>query len=160
MTWSCEKRLALFGNADIRAAFVASLDAARRRLGFALYAYVVMPEHVHLLVKPDLEVADGAAIAKGVKAPFASSVLKRWRELDAPVLVKITGADGVTRFWQRGGGHDRNVRDREEFDSIVRYVHENPVKRGLVGSAEEWVWSSARWYAGDRDGGIGIDRVV
>ena len=45
------------------------------------------------------------------------------------------------RFWQKGGGFDRNVRDDAEFSREVRYVHHNPVERALVTRPEDWTWS-------------------
>ena len=62
------------------------------------------------------------------------------------------------RFWQRGGGYDRNLRSVADVYEKIDYVHCNPVRRGLVARAEDWRWSSARiWRDGD-DGTIGIDR--
>lgn len=71
----------------------------------------------------------------------------------------MVDSEGLTRYWQKGGGHDRNVRDEEELWEKVRYIHRNPVKRGLVREPWEWKWSSARWYAGEREGEIPIDTI-
>ena len=60
-------------------------------------------------------------------------------------------------LWQRGGVFDRNVRDWDELRREARYVHQNPVERGLVADPLEWAWSSARWYAGQHEGQIPID---
>jgi hypothetical protein len=65
--------------------------------------------------------------------------------------------DGAVRFWQKGGGFDRNVRDMEEFCREVRYVHRNPVTRGLVERPEDWKWSSVRWWMGMREGEVERD---
>lgn len=52
------------------------------------------------------------------------------------------------RFWQAGGGYDRNVGDESTLRTMIDYIHQNPVRRGLVDRPEDWIWSSARWYAG------------
>jgi putative transposase len=60
-------------------------------------------------------------------------------------------------FWQRGGGYDRNVIDARTLFSMIEYIHNNPVRRGLVEDATDWIWSSARFYAGARDVPIRMD---
>ncbi|MCC6662075.1 MAG: hypothetical protein IT437_14460 [Phycisphaerales bacterium] len=80
----------------------------------------------------------------------ARRVIARWRDMDAPVLQRISRSDGTPRFWQKGGGFDRNTRDLAEFTKSVQYIHRNPVKRDLVECPEDWKWSSARWRAGGR----------
>ena len=64
------------------------------------------------------------------------------------------------RFWQRGGGYDRNIWSSKEMEEKVVYIHRNPVKRGLVEQAADWEWSSARWYNGARDSIIKVDRTA
>ena len=94
-----------------------------------VYAYVVMPEHVHLLVsEPErLTLADAIHYLK-------LSFTKRLRDPE------------IESFWQKRY-YDRNVRDAKEFAVKLRYTHRNPVKRGLVKAAEDWKWSSFRHYA-------------
>lgn len=53
------------------------------------------------------------------------------------------------RFWQRGGGYDRNVTEPATLVSMIEYIHNNPVRRGLVPKPTDGVWSSARFYAGE-----------
>jgi putative transposase len=64
------------------------------------------------------------------------------------------------RFWQRGGGYDRNITSTEALPAVIEYIHANPVRRGLVARAEDWEWSSARWYAGLRPVKLEMDRGV
>jgi putative transposase len=54
------------------------------------------------------------------------------------------------RFWQPGGGYDRNITSIEALRAMIDYIHANPVRRGLVARPEDWEWSSARWYRGLR----------
>jgi putative transposase len=68
--------------------------------------------------------------------------------------------NGITRyrFWQRGGGYDRNVMQPKSAYLQIDYIHQNPVRRGLCSRAEDWQWSSAADHAGSRDGPLRVDR--
>ncbi len=147
LTFSCYRRVGLLSDSQTRDAFVEHLEVQRVRLGFDVIAWVVMPEHVHVVVVPgDGEVSP---IMRGVKQGFGRRMIKRWRDRDEPVIGSLTDSDGIVRFWQRGGGYDRNVRDLDELCEKVNYIHQNPVKRGLVERSEDWKWSSARDYLGE-----------
>jgi putative transposase len=157
VTFSCEHRLPLLGHPTIRDLFASALAVARRKFGFELFAWVVMPEHVHLLLRPK-EGAGMDRILSFLKKSVAQRVLARWKELDAPVLRAIARPDGSPRFWQKGGGFDRNVRDESELVKEIRYIHRNPVTRGLVARPEDWKWSSARCWLGQQNGQVECDR--
>jgi prepilin-type processing-associated H-X9-DG protein len=64
------------------------------------------------------------------------------------------------RFWQPGGGYDRNITSSAVLRAVIDYLHANPVRRGLVARAEDWEWSSARWYAGLRPVKLEMDKGV
>lgn len=100
-------------------------DGEGRFHRYQLHAYVVMPNHVHLLVTPNVTANHWLGPLKGFTAHQANRVLGK----HAP-------------FWQ-DESYDRLVRDGEEFQRIQRYIENNPVKAGLVGSAERFPWSSA-----------------
>jgi putative transposase len=104
----------------------------RRRFSLCIYGYVVMPEHVHFLVNEP----PGATVADAV----------HYLKLSFAKRVQSLVVAGPGSFWQKRY-YDRNVRDAEEFQVKLRYVHRNPVKRGLVKEAAEWKWSSFRHYA-------------
>lgn len=168
LTFSCYRRLPLFKNPAIRDAFAAALGAAREKHRFRLLAWVVMPEHVHLILvpRPVLAIRAGrtlsanrstvSTIMRDLKGPFGERVIGRWRELGATALGRVRTPQGEHRFWLEGGGFDRNIRTDEELWRETCYVHDNPARRGLVERAEEWAWSSARWYARRLNG----ERVV
>jgi len=156
ITFSCHRRLPLLAHPAIRDLFARELDAARLVHGFELFAWVVMPEHVHLLVRPRRG-APLAAALRSMKTAVAKQVVARWRELRAGTLHEIRTDRGGARFWQKGGGFDRNVRDEAEFCREVRYTHRNPVERGLAARPEDWAWSSVRWWMGQRDGDVECD---
>ncbi len=156
LTFSCYNRLPLFTKDAIKALFVAQVDLTRARLGFGVVAWVIMPDHVHLLIDP--RGVTMARILMSLKRPFAARVLARWRDLNAAVLSRITDSQGEAHFWQPGGGYDRSEYTPKEISEKIAYIHENPVRRGLVGEATDWAWSSARAWAGWRDQPIPIVR--
>ena len=95
---------------------------------YKLWSYVVMPNHVHLFVKPK----------KDVEVPVITQRLKGYTAIEAN---RILGRKGET-FWQ-DECFDHWARDEDEFFRIVDYIENNPVKAGLVQRPEDWVWSSA-----------------
>jgi len=159
LTFSCRHRLPLFQNGAIKTAFIDHLDQTRDRTKFRLLAWVIMPEHVHLLLWPKLPEHPISGVTWRLKRDFSRHVIQRWRELEAPILTKLTDADGRTRFWQPGGGYDRNIVTDDELHEKINYIHVNPVRRGLANSPTDYPWSSARWYAGDRDDTLRIDPI-
>ena len=158
LTFSCYHRLQLFSNPKIRDAFAAALGEVQRTQAFRLFAWVVMPEHVHLLVIPNLPEFPVSELLRELKRPFAEAVIDRWRALNARILPRLTDTRGDVHFWQRGGGYDRNIWSDEEFLEKRTYIHHYPVARGLVARPEDWAWSSARWFAGDQSGPVRVER--
>lgn len=147
LTFSCDQQLPLLGNARLRDHFTRHLATVRASDTFLLFAWVIMPEHVHLLLKPLNEAQRVDRILWALKRNFAIEIIGRWRELRAPILKRLTGPDSRVRFWQRGG-YDRRIFSQDEFGEKVDYIHANPVRRGLVKSPGDWMWSSARAYGG------------
>lgn len=159
VTFSCRHRRAYFVSAELFEMFVQCLEDMRLRFDMCVYGYVVMPEHVHLLLS-EPALARLAEAIHFLKLAFA----KRARPLrfplaqipEAQVSAQSTGANlghtptssfsSDSSFWEKRY-HDRNVRDRAEFVAKLHYMHRNPVKRGLVRTADEWQWSSYRHYA-------------
>lgn len=120
------------------------IDAARRKLDFKVWAYVVMPEHVHVVVHPLEEVYSMEALDKAVKSSAALAIFELHPHLRAERRVSLN----EFRFWQRGGGYDRNLFTAHVAWKEIHYVHDNPVKRGLCDDPADWEWSSFRHYRG------------
>ncbi|MBX3323779.1 MAG: transposase [Phycisphaeraceae bacterium] len=159
-TFSTRHRLALFADPAVRDVFATTLERARRSGACLLVGWVVMPEHVHLLLMPPpLQ----ASLVRGlwqIKRDSARTALALLRARADTVLPSITAASGRVQFWQPGGGHDRVMRSSDDVREKLRYIHENPVRRGLVDHQTDWAWSSARWYEGERSGPVGIDPIA
>jgi putative transposase len=134
---------------------VDAIVKARTSLEFDLWAYVIMPEHCHILLFPRREVYSISRIVEAMKLPVTRRA-KAYLQRHAPqslAMMRDEQPNGSVayRFWQRGGGYDRNMTEPKTIHAEIEYIHANPVRRGLVAKAEQWRWSSAAWYAGCRD---------
>jgi len=161
LTFSCFHGLPLLAKDRSRALFVSAMRCAQRDLNVNILAYVIMPEHVHVLVCPWEAVYQIARIRQALKMPVASKALRFLRRTAPPFLEKLKdlqpNGDVHYRFWQRGGGYDRNVYEPGTLWHMIDYIHNNPVRRGLVDKPTDWVWSSARFYAQMRPVPIEMD---
>jgi putative transposase len=100
---------------------------------------------------------------QALKEPVARKAIKYLKANAADWLGRITVREGNRlrrRFWQPGGGYDRNITNSATLRFAIDYIHANPVRRGLVAKPEDWEWSSARWYAGIRPVKIVMDDSV
>ncbi|MGP1273576.1 MAG: REP-associated tyrosine transposase [Phycisphaerales bacterium] len=138
LTFSCLDRALYLSDPAHRDMLADQLFTSRGHLGFRLHAWVIMPEHVHLLLTPPLPDVDVPRILSAIKRRSATRILAVMRQ----------HGDAPPRLWQPGGGYDRNILGGSEFNEKIRYIHENPVRRGLVSRPEDWVWSSARAWSG------------
>jgi putative transposase len=141
VTFSCYQRRPLLSSSARCDLFVEKLEQTRQRFSLRIYGFVVMPEHVHLLLsEPDRDhLADALHSLKLAVAKSVAAVERK-----------------PGRLWQ-ARYYDRNVRDYEEFVEKLRYIHRNPVKRGLVKRPEDWKWSSFRHYATGESCGVEIE---
>ena len=98
---------------------------------YRLRAWVVMPNHAHVLVEV-------------WETPLAE-VLRSWKGFTARAANKLLGREGA--FWQREYW-DTRMRNAEQARTAVRYIEANPVKVRLAGEAKEWAWGSARFRDG------------
>ena len=128
LTFSCYHRQAKFTTAQARDVFLASLEKVRQHYQLCVYGYVVMPEHVHLLVS-EPERGDLAHAVQSLKQSVARTLALRAEE----------------SFWQ-ARYYDFNVWSERKFVEKLRYIHRNPVTRGLVEAAMDWRWSGFRHY--------------
>ena len=156
MTFSVYRRLPLLSDPSIRQFFFDSLARARIRHRFHVWAYVVMPEHVHVLLHPQDEQYRVSTILQAIKQPCARRALAYLRDSRSPLLDRLSGTSRW-RFWQAGGGYDRNLFSPEAIHKAIEYLHGNPVRRGLVQTPTDWFWSSAGWYAGMQDVALRVD---
>jgi len=149
LTFSCLQRMPLLTNELWLSWLGRSVRKACLTHEFALWAYVFMPDHVHLLVKPQRETHDLSLFLKSIKNPISIRIAEELRANPTSLLSDLTvpcGKSGnVFRFWQSGPGYDKNIWSMETAIEKAEYCHRNPVKRGLVDSPDLWRWSSFRW---------------
>jgi len=128
ITFSCYRRKKKLGTPGPRRIFELALERVRCKYIFYICGYVVMPEHVHLLItEPEKELLATAiqSLKQGVARRLALRALEP--------------------FWQ-ARYYDFNVWSEKKRVEKLRYMHRNPVKRGLVEKPEDWEWSSFRHY--------------
>jgi putative transposase len=167
VTFTCYHRIQYLNSAFARDVFEQTLERVRRWYNLYIIGYVVMPEHVHLLLsepeRSSLAVAlqmlkqissrqlhsmGGSLfrplLAKGGKVgPTLSPLAKRGEQMDQPV-------------WQKRY-YDFNVFSERKRVEKLRYMHRNPVKRGLVEKPEDWKWSSYCHYLTGMEGVVEIE---
>lgn len=138
-----------------------ALSETREKLGVALWAYVIMPEHVHVLLYPlrnDYSIHAILAILKRSVSAKAREHLEKTRREDWLTKLSVRfPSRTVFRFWQPGGGFDKNIFKERTVASVIEYIHDNPVRRGLVDHPSAWEWSSARFWLGRQDVPIRMD---
>ena len=172
VTLSCFRRLPFLRHSGVRDALIKCMCEVRDTRGLRWLGYVVMPEHVHLLLLPQAVGATApvpiSAVLhdlKGAAGRLGKAALRDvWREhrtLGLPSLDRWAVSDGPKPFWKPRGCDLNVVRDGMIIEKLA-YMHANPVRRGLVSRPDEWRWSSYRYYecgdpepmAMDWDGGL------
>lgn len=163
VTTSCHGRLPLFNSDKVRTIFVQSVIKVRNKYRFKLFGYVIMPEHVHLLIRGrnDKTVSDimreikqtcGYHALQSLKVQRRNSTLEKLKR-------KIGGRkEQRYRFW-KPRFYDFNVYSVKKFKEKLDYCHKNPVTRGLVNDPSEWIFSSYRNYYINDDSTIPIDHL-
>ncbi len=147
LTFSCSGRRPLLSNDTWRTWFCEGLEAACDRQAFLLLAYVLMPEHVHLLVYPSSNESRVANLLADVKRPFSRRIKRQLAESRSEMLEHLTvherSGGAIFHVWQEGPGYDRNLTEPKAIFTAIDYIHANPVRRGLCQRAIDWPWSSA-----------------
>jgi putative transposase len=136
LTFSSFRRQPYLSTVAAMELFEDALERVRLRYLFVVAGYVVMPEHVHLLVNEP----ERGLLSRTIQA-LKLSVSMRSRERP---------------FWQ-AHYYDFNVSSHQKFVEKLRYIHRNPVVRGLVASPEDWKWSSFRHYQTGMHGTVEIE---
>ena len=128
LTFSCHQRKPKLAAPRTRSVLERSLELTRLAYGFCVAGHVTMPEHVHLLITEP----DAGPLSTALQALKQS--VSRTLALRAP-----------EPFWQ-ARYYDFNVWSEEKRVEKLRYIHRNPIERGLVQKPEDWPWSSYRHY--------------
>jgi putative transposase len=136
ITFSCHHRKPYLNTPEARTLCEKSIEKARQRYDFVIHGYVIMPEHVHLLVSEP----SAAPLAMALKA----------------IKLSVSKQAAQSPFWTPRY-YDFNVYSERKRIEKLRYIHRNPVKRGFVEKPEDWRWSSFAHYATGEAGAIEIE---
>ncbi len=141
ITFSCHDRRPLLINPSSRDTVEEELERVRKRYDWKIAAYVVMPEHIHLLTnEPTL-------------VPLSLAIQSLKKQISMRLLTK-----DLPRFWLPRY-YDFNVITRPKYLEKLHYIHRNPVTRTLVTAAEEYPWSSYTYYSTDAQGKVTIEPI-
>ncbi|MCB9853238.1 MAG: transposase [Phycisphaerales bacterium] len=167
-TISCYRRLAFFWEDSMKQVVVESLHELQTRRGICLIAYVVMPEHVHIILYPHAKGSDVpipiSKLLHAFKRRVGEHGMNRLRTLwrmhgrlwSKPLNDWAIGAYGKRVLWTTRG-YDFNITRENSLFQKVDYCHKNPVTRGLVATADMWKWSSYRYYDSDDHSMLAMD---
>jgi putative transposase len=138
VTFSCYHRRPFFTTNNSRQTFETALERVRATFDLCVYGYVVMPEHVHLLISE----------------PTHETLADALKSLKQGLSRRLIGE--AEHFWQTRY-YDFNIRNRHQFSQKLLYLHHNPVKRGLCANPEDWEWCSFCHYATGTEGRVEIE---
>ena len=150
LTFSCFKRRPFLSKDRSRQWLIDAIHRAHIKHDFPIWAWVIMPEHFHLLIHPRQSAYDISAILKSIKQPVTASAIKHIQAHAPEFLNQMNdrqpNGKSSHRFWQRGGGYDTNLWTPKHISEKIQYIHNNPVRRGLAAHPTNWQWSSAKDY--------------
>jgi putative transposase len=157
ITFSCYRRLPLLKTVRARDVFVKELGRVRDEMGFHLLGYVVMPEHVHLLMSEPPRGTPSTVLHR-LKLRVARKLRKRRKPVCAGQMrLPFSETEEPLRaFWQ-ARFYDFNVYSEGKKKEKLNYMHANPVIRGLVKHPRDWRWSSWGFYYRGAAGSSAID---
>jgi putative transposase len=129
-----------------------AVEEVRQRYNFIVVGFVVMPEHFHILMS-EPKTGSLSLVMQVLKQRVARKCRRKRRSMDQLRL----GEESGPAFWQTRY-YDFNVYSGKKKIQKLRYMHRNPVKRGLVTTPEEWRWSSYRYYRFGEEGPVKIGK--
>ena len=167
LTDSTYRRVRIFDSDRFKRKFIQTLNDLRAELGFKVFGYVLMPEHCHLLIWPGAA-ANPSQIMQKLSERTANFIIRNLRQnLAFPwcqrMLKRFESPPTVHhhahyRVWNRRG-YDMNIWSEKKRKQKIDYMHNNPVKRGLVAHPGDWPWSSWRFYYLEDSSILAMDRL-
>ena len=151
LTCSCYHRQPWLASESRRDLFLEVLEQIRHHYGFVVVGYVVMPDHIHLLIS-EPERGTQSTVMQVLKQRFARRVLAKKKNAEEKGLRPCESQ----HVWQRRF-YDFHVWNERKRVEKLRYMHRNPVRAGFVNQPEQWQWSSYRSYASGEAGEVKIN---
>jgi putative transposase len=149
ITSVANSRLPVFRTDEMKKVACDALSEARRSAGFSLYAYVLMPDHLHLITDSILKPSKVLQYINGIISRRVIDHLKE-RGHNAS-LQKLRHVTRKRQYRYSLWDHHNNlfsITSEDMFMQKVNYIHQNPVRAGLVENAEDYLWSSIRFWRG------------
>ncbi|MCO5231482.1 MAG: transposase [Chitinophagales bacterium] len=157
----------VFTRIDYFSILIESLDYCRKNKGMIIFAYCIMPSHVHLIFRSSNE--DPSGLIRDFKGFTSKKLLKAIAENNQEsrrewMMEKFTIAGAKNsnvkkyQFWQQNN-HPIEIWSNHVFEQKLKYIHENPVKSGFVAESYEWKYSSARNYINEKETYLEIDII-
>ena len=161
LTFSCYHKYPYFNDPIACMIFMDFLRNARSAYDFELWAWVIMPNHIHLLVWPKEEAHLISQILHSVKGNtgkhYRRHLLQYSPEMFDNLCVEFK-TEKKLKLWQPGGGYDRNMWNAKAVHQAIQYIENNPVRAGFVKRPEQWEWSSA--WARENQSGLIPDQNI
>jgi putative transposase len=158
ITFSCYRRKPYLATARARNQFVKILGQVRSRYRFQLLGYVVMPEHVHLVIGEPKK-GTPSQVLQVLKQRVSRALRRRPRNTPSQLPLPFwTTKSEAPAFWQRRF-YDFNVWSSGKLKEKLNYMHLNPVQRKLVTHPRDWPWSSWTHYEKGESGLIAMDTL-
>ena len=154
VTFCCYHRRRLLDTDESCRIFESALERVRRSYRLYVYGYVVMPEHVHLLLSEPNCPTQAKIGLEWATRPQQYTLADALKSLKQGVSRRLLG--NAEHFWQKRY-YDFNIRNYPQFVEKLRYIHRNPVKRGLCERPEDWEWSSFQHYSSGCEGRVEIE---
>ena len=154
VTFGVDKRRQLLDMDVPREIFLDVLSHQLASFSAKCIGFVVMPEHVHLLIWFPGE-GQLSKFMHGLKR-MSSFRIRKW--LSEQELNYFDGVESNTRFWTPKY-YSFEIENARKLEEKLEYIHLNPVRRGLVDQAVKWNWSSAKWYFLHEEAGVPIDWI-
>lgn len=149
LTSVTHNRLPIFQTDAVKKVLAEALDEARRSGGIMIFAYVIMPDHTHLLTDNAREIKDVLRYMNGISAKRVVDYLKI-NNYDSS-LMKLRIQERENKHKHSVYEHHPNalrITGEDAFMQKVNYIHLNPVRAGLVEHPDEYLYSSARLWHG------------
>ena len=150
LTFTVVDWIDVFTRKDYKYIITDSLNHCVKEKGLECFAWVIMSNHIHLVARnnPPFKMSDFMRdFKKFTSSQIVDSIEKNTRESRRSWLLwLLKHKEGIT-FWQPGN-HPEEIRTREFFKQKLDYIHQNPVRAGIVDKEEEYIYSSARCFYG------------
>ncbi|MDO9578691.1 MAG: transposase [Candidatus Cloacimonadales bacterium] len=147
LTFSVIERIPVFTNSKYCDVIIENFEFYRKERGLQIFNYVIMDNHVHAIMFHENEIGK---VVQDFKKYTAKQILellendsRSWIKYLMKFFKKPHKTKSTYQFWQEGS-HPELIQNQEMYNQKVDYIHNNPVKRGLVLESKDWYYSSAR----------------